>query len=143
MAQVVSCKFYEIFNTFFTEHLRWLLLSSIMSLRLIFTLLSLGIYQGSSIKQVRSEEGRGDQAKSLLARMGEIGGSAISIHTPYFFFAGSLQNRNKIKWAILIAKIIHFHLSSTVKKCKLDPRALLGVLVQDFLIAMYNSFFIM
>ena len=37
------------------------------------------------------------------------------------FFAGLLQNRNKI-WTIQTAKIIHSHLPRTVRKRNLDPQ---------------------
>ena len=42
---------------------------------------------------------------------------------------------------VCTAKIIHSHLPSTVKKCTLNPKALLDVLIQNFLIALYSSFF--
>ena len=57
------------------------------------------------------------------------GGSTVSVRTPQFFLVGLLQNRNEIKCAIQIAKIIHSDLPRTVKKGKLDPRALLGILI--------------
>ena len=41
------------------------------------------------------ERGRGGPAKSIMARMGEGEGSAVSVHTPRSFFAGSLQNKSK------------------------------------------------
>ena len=41
--------------------------------------------------------GRGGPVTSVLARMGGGEGSAVSVRTPYSFFAGSLQNINKIK----------------------------------------------
>ena len=52
------------------------------------------------------------------------------------FLGDSLQNRNKIKPAIQIDKIIHSYLPRTVKKRKLDP----GVL-RHISIALYSSFF--
>ena len=39
--------------------------------------------------------------------------------------------------------MIHYHLPRTVKKRTLDPRALLGVLIRHFPIALYSSFFIL
>ena len=71
----------------------------------------------SSIKYVQSEGWRSGPTKSVLARMGE-GGSAVKCKY-VSFFQGSLQNRNEIKWAIQVAKIIHSHLPRTVKKRKL------------------------
>ena len=38
---------------------------------------------------------RGDPANSVLARIGG-GELAVSVRTPFFFFAGQLQNRNKV-----------------------------------------------
>ena len=49
------------------------------------------------------ERGRGGPAKSILARMGEGKGSAVSVHTPWSFFAGPLQNKSK---SIVQKKII-------------------------------------
>ena len=72
-------------------------------------------------------------AKSVLDPMG--GGSTVSVRASYFF-AGSLQNR--IKESI---QNIPFHVPRIVKKRKLDPRVLLGVLIRYFPIALYSSFF--
>ena len=41
--------------------------------------------------------GRGGPVTSALAHMGGGEGSTVSVRTPYYFFAGSLQNINKIK----------------------------------------------
>ena len=79
---------------------------------------------------------RSGLGESVLARMGE-GGVRI------FFFAGSLQSRNKMKKVSYSDRIIHSHLTCTVKKYNLDPWVLLGVLIRHFLIAFYSSFFIL
>ena len=60
-----------------------------------------------------------------------------------FFFAYSFQNENNIKKEILTVKTIHSYLPRTVKKRILDTRALAGVLIRHFLIALYSSFFIL
>ena len=56
------------------------------------------------------------------------------------FFQALLQNGNKIKWAIQIAKMIHLHLLRTAKKRKLDRRAFLKVLIRHFLDSFVQQF---
>ena len=49
-----------------------------------------------------------------------------------FAFAGSLQERTKIKKMSYSAKFIHSKIPRTIKKRKLDSRAFLGVLIRFF-----------
>ena len=74
--------------------------------------------QCSSLKRIDSCRGRGD----LPAR----------VDTPtIFFFGGLLQNRNKIKKVSYSdSHNCPFPSSRKGKKCKLDPRALLGILIK-------------
>ena len=53
------------------------------------------LYHGVIHKVHTLERGRGGPAKSILARMGEGKGTAVSVHSTRSFFAGSLQNKSK------------------------------------------------
>ena len=88
-----------------------------------FTTFLLGVIH----KHVRTlGVGRSGPAKSVLGRIiGKEGGSAVSVSTPYFFFASSLQNRDKIKKVgYSYIRIYQFPYPRTDKKCNLDPSAL-------------------
>ena len=69
------------------------------------------------------------QQKAYWLVLGELGRFNCKRMYAKNFFAGLLQNRNEVKCAIQIAKIIHSYLHRRVKKGKLDPRALLGILI--------------
>ena len=93
-----------------------------------------GCFLGGVIRIVRTlGEGSGGPAKSVMAHIRGTGEVQLYVYVRHkFFFAGLLQNRNEIKSAIQIAKIIHSYLPCKVKKGKLDPRALLDILIWHF-----------
>ena len=88
--------------------------------------------------------GRGGLTKNAMAHM--AGGRVevqLQVYVRHkFIFTGLFKIRNKIKGAIQIAKHIHYHLSRTVKKRKLDLRSLIGTLNGHFPVALYSSLFI-
>ena len=77
----------------------------------------------------------------IVGYMWQIFGRKSARHN---FFTGCYKIEVKqIKWAIQIAKTIYSHLPCTFKKCKLHPKALLGVLIRRFLIGLCSSSFIL
>ena len=83
---------------------------------------------------------------NLKANLWWFDSARKSLHTQLHLFWEFLLLRKTIPTKGVIhkvctAKIIHSHLPSTVKKYTLNPKALLDVLIQNFLIALYSSFF--
>ena len=88
------------------------------------------VFSGTGVHSYSTCAWRGRSSKKRTGSYwGNWGGSTVSVCTPKIFFAGLLQNKNEVKCAIQIAKIIHSYLHRRVKKGKLDPRALLGILI--------------
>ena len=69
------------------------------------------------------------QQKACWLVLGEFGRFICKRTYAINFFGDFLQNKNEITCTIQIAKIIHSYLHRRVKKGKLDPRALLGILI--------------
>ena len=105
--------------------------------------------KGSSIKYLRPEKRRGERggergglAKGVLSRMGEESGSSLSVRTPQIFL--QVFYKVEIKYELfrqpkLSIPISPVQLESTTS----IPRALLGVLIRHFPIALDSSFFIL
>ena len=108
----------------------------------------------SSIKYLRPErrrgegwgggggEERGGLAKSVLSRIGEESGSSVSVRTPQIFL--QVCYKVEIKYELfrqpkLSIPISPVQLESTTS----IPRALLGVLIRHFPIALDSSFFVL
>ena len=95
---------------------------------------------GLSIKYLHLDGGRGGSAKSVLTRMGGGGGS--SVHYDFFLH---VHYKIEIKYGLFRQPKL---LSILISPVQLEsttsiPRALFGILIQHFLIALHSSFFIL